>query len=661
MPHLQGVPKSAHGCMLHRTMSTSIQAPVATDVPSHPEASSAPHGHSSLPALTLAALGVVFGDIGTSPLYAFKEAFNGPHALAATPDNILATLSALFWAVMLIVSFKYVSIVLRHDNEGEGGVLALTALAHRLTDQGRRRSVLVVSAGVFAAALFYGDALITPAISVLSAVEGMSVATPAFEHFIEPITIGIIIGLFFIQKHGTGSVGKLFGPVTVVWFATLGAMGVWHIQQHPGVLAALNPLLAWQFTLAHPGQAFVLLSAVFLALTGGEALYADMGHFGARAVRLGWFGLVMPCLMLNYFGQGAMVISQPDTVGNPFFLMAPQTLLIPLVVLATAATVIASQATISGAYSMTLQASRLGYLPRVRILHTSDVERGQIYVPSVNWLMLLGVIALVLAFKSSGALAAAYGIAVSGTMIVTTLLTAYVVWVRPSRWQRPLLVSLALLGVLELGFFSSNLGKLGEGGWFPLTLGALIFLMLTTWKEGSGMVAEQRTKIDIPMDDFVGGGLGDVPRVPGTAVYLTSDPTLVPSALFHNLKHYKVMHQQIVFLHVINDVVPYVADAERVQVSNLSPGLFKVAVRFGFREPGDIPRALAGLRHPGLSLEPMATTFFVARSTIVDGPGNLPGWRCALFSWMTRQAESAATYYRLPANQVVELGTQVIL
>ncbi|MEY4763562.1 MAG: hypothetical protein RI907_235 [Pseudomonadota bacterium] len=635
------------------TMSTAPDAPDAPDA-GH-------HGQSSLSALTLAALGIVFGDIGTSPLYAFKEAFNGPHAMAATPENVLATLSALFWAVMMIVSFKYVSIVLKYDNDGEGGVLALTALAHRLTRQGQR-SALVVSAGVFAAALFYGDALITPAISVLSAVEGLSVATPRFEHFIEPITIGLLIGLFFIQKHGTGSVGKLFGPVTVVWFASLGALGLWHIGQHPQVLAALNPLLAWQFTIAHPGMAFVLLSAVFLALTGGEALYADMGHFGAKAVRLGWFGLVMPCLMLNYFGQGAMVMLDPHTAENPFFLMAPQPLLMPLVVLATAATVIASQATISGAYSMTLQASRLGYLPRVRILHTSDHERGQIYVPTVNWLMLLGVIALVLAFKSSGALAAAYGIAVSGTMIVTTLLTAYVTRLRgEGATRRPLLIVLGLLGLLEAGFFASNLSKLGEGGWFPLSLGAFIFLMLTTWKEGSGMVAEQRRKIDIPMTDFTEHPMPDVPRVPGTAVYLTSDPGLVPSALFHNLKHYKVMHAQTVFLHLVNDNAPYVREAERLTVTNLSPGLFRIDVRFGFREQADIPAALAGLSHPGLSLEPMATTFFVARSTIIDGPGNLPAWRCALFSWMTRQAESAAIHYKLPANQVVELGTQVIL
>ncbi|MBI3384310.1 MAG: potassium transporter Kup [Aquabacterium sp.] len=618
-------------------------------------------GASRLGALTLAALGIVFGDIGTSPLYAFKEAFNGPHALAISPENVLATLSALLWAVLVIVSIKYVWIVLKYDNDGEGGVLALTALAHRLTHDAPRRSLLVVSAGVFAAALFYGDAIITPAISVLSAVEGISVATPRFEHFIIPITIGILIGLFFIQKHGTGSVGTLFGPITVVWFLTLGGMGIHSIVQTPMVLQAISPHHALQFTLDHPGSAFILLSAVFLALTGGEALYADMGHFGRKAVRLGWYALVFPCLILNYFGQGALVLRDAHMAANPFFLMAPQALLIPLVVLATAATVIASQATISGAYSMTLQASRLGYLPRVRILHTSDKERGQIYVPTVNWLMLLAVIALVMAFKSSGALAAAYGIAVSGTMIITTLLTAFVTRIQARTLRRPTLIALGAFTLLELGFFTSNLSKLGEGGWFPLTLGAGIFLMLTTWKEGTGLVADQRRKIDIPMDDFIHSPRPDVPLVFGTAVYLTSDPTIVPSALFHNLKHYKVMHQQTVFLHVVNDNAPYVHDDERVTVVELTPSAFRVTVRFGFREEPDIPKALSLIRHPTLSLEPMSTTFFVARSTIADGPGALPAWRCALYSWMTRQAEGAASYYSLPANQVVELGTQVML
>lgn len=623
--------------------------------------SSTHQSSSRMGALTLAALGIVFGDIGTSPLYAFKEAFSGSHGLPISAESVLATLSALLWAVLVIVSIKYVWVVLKYDNDGEGGVLALTALAHRLTHDAPRRSTLVVGAGVFAAALFYGDAIITPAISVLSAVEGISVATPKFEHFIEPITIGILIGLFFIQKKGTGSVGSLFGPITVVWFLTLAGLGINSIIETPMVLQAINPLHAVNFAIAHPGKAFVLLSAVFLALTGGEALYADMGHFGAKAVRLGWYALVFPSLILNYFGQGALVLRDASAAANPFFYLAPQAMLIPLVALAAAATVIASQATISGAYSLTLQASRLGYLPRVRILHTSDNERGQIYIPSVNWLMLLAVIALVLAFKTSGALAAAYGIAVSGTMIITTLLTFFVTRISARTMRRPTLIALSVFAVLELGFFASNLSKLGEGGWFPLTLGAAIFVMLTTWKKGSNLVADQRRKIDIPMSDFVDSPRPDVPHVEGTAVYLTSDQTIVPSALFHNLKHYKVMHAQTVFLHVVNDNAPYVRSDDRLTVQDLGTGLFDMTIRFGFREEPNIPAALALLKHPSLSLNPMSTTYFVARSTVVDGPGAMPTWRCALYSWMTRQAEGAATYYSLPANQVVELGTQVML
>lgn len=621
-----------------------------------------PHGSTTpLAALTLAALGVVFGDIGTSPLYAFKEAFTGHHALPVTHEHVLATLSALLWAVLLIVSVKYVWLVLQHDNEGEGGVLALTALAHRMAGTASRRSWLIIGAGVFAAALFYGDAIITPAISVLSAVEGISVATPRFEHAIEPITIGVLIALFLIQKKGTGSVGILFGPITVVWFLALAAAGIASIYRTPEVLQALNPMHALRFAVDEPKLAFLLLSAVFLALTGGEALYADMGHFGRRAVRLAWYGLVFPCLILNYFGQGALVLRDPTAVSNPFFMLVPESLRLLMVVLATAATVIASQATISGAYSLTLQASRLGYLPRIRILHTSDREQGQIYIPSVNWLMLAGVIALVLAFGSSGALAAAYGIAVSGTMIITTLLTLIVTRLSRSRGRRILMLVLALFALLELCFFASNLAKLMQGGWFPITMGAALFLMLTTWKEGSRLVAEQRRRIDIPMDDFLHGPQPDVPRVAGTAVYLTSDTSIVPSALFHNLKHFKVMHEQTVFLHVLNENIPYVHDENRRELIRLADQVWVLRVRFGFREEPDIPAALQGLKDPQLNMEPMSTTYFVARATVVDGPGSLPAWRCALYSWMTRQAEGAATYYRLPPNQVVELGTQVML
>ena len=618
------------------------------------------HSRSGLVGLALAALGVVYGDIGTSPLYAFKEAFTGPHGIDPTEVNVLAALSAFFWAGLLIVSLKYVWIVLRFDNEGEGGVLALTALAQRVS-QRPRWALAAVGAGIFAAALFYGDAIITPAISVLSAVEGLSVATPQFEHYVVPITVGILVGLFMIQKHGTGRVGQFFGPITVLWFLALGAMGVGSILQTPEVLRAIDPRYAVQFAIERPHTAFILLSAVFLSLTGGEALYADMGHFGARPVRLAWYGLVWPSLVLNYFGQGALVLRSPVAIENPFYLLAPDWFLLPLVGLATLATVIASQATITGAYSMTLQAGRLGYLPRLRILHTSDTEKGQIYIPSVNWLMLVAVIVLVLQFRSSGALAAAYGIAVSGTMIITTLLTAFILLMAEGRIRVGLLAALALFGALELLFFSSNLTKLGEGGWMPMALGAAIFLMLTTWKEGSRLLANQRCKIDVPMAGFVRGPLPDVPRVFGTAVYLTSEPTLVPSALFHNLKHYKVMHERIIFLHVVNEGIPRVDDDERVAVTQLAPGLYNVDARFGFREEPDLPAALALAARYGLELEEMTTTYFVARARIVDGPGGMPRWRCGLFAWMMRQSEGAASYFKLPANQVVELGTQVML
>lgn len=622
------------------------------------------HAHSNpsrLGALAVGALGVVYGDIGTSPLYAFKEAFTGPHGMAPTELNVLAALSAFFWALMLIISIKYVWIVLKFDNEGEGGVLALTALAHRFTKKAPKLSAFVISAGVFAAALFYGDAIITPAISVLSAVEGLSVATPQLENLVIPITIGILSGLFFIQRHGTGRVGGLFGPVTIIWFLALAVLGAVSIAQTPAVLQAINPMYAVHFAGDHPGAMFLLLSAVFLALTGGEALYADMGHFGAKAVRLAWYALVCPALLINYFGQGALILRSGAAVENPFYLLAPDWFLFPLVALATAATVIASQATITGAFSMTLQASRLGYLPRMRLLHTSDTMRGQIYIPSVNWLMFIAVIVLVTTFGSSSGLAAAYGIAVSGTMIITTMLTAFVAFMLPGRARIGLLLALALFGVLELMFFSSNLTKILHGGWLPLVFGAVIFLLLTTWKEGSRIIAEQRRKIDIPLKDFMAGPQPDVPHVEGTALYLTSDSTLVPSALFHNLKHYKVMHERTIFLNVVNEDVPRIHPAQRMQVTELAAGVYSVAVRFGFREEPNLTLALESAGDFGLDIDSMNTTFFVARSTIIDGPGGLPAWRCGLYAWMTRQSEGAASYFNLPPNRVVELGTHVML
>jgi len=611
--------------------------------------------------LALAALGVVYGDIGTSPLYAFKEAFAGAHGLAPSEPNVLAALSALFWAMMLIISVKYVWVMLKFDNDGEGGVLALTALANRAARGSARWKLLIVTAGIFAAALFYGDALITPAISVLSAVEGLSVAAPALEKFIIPITVGVITGLFFIQRRGTGSMGKLFGPVTLLWFVALAVLGAISIAETPTVLLALNPMYAISFALEHPAGMFLLLSAVFLALTGGEALYADMGHFGAKPVRLAWYGLVCPSLLINYFGQGALVLRSADAIQNPFYLLSPDWFMLPLVALATAATVIASQATISGAYSMTLQAMRMGYLPRLFIQHTSDSQRGQIYIPAVNWMMLVGVIILVFEFGSSGALAAAYGIAVSGTMIITTLLTVFVTLMLQGCARLPLLFALVVFALLELLFFSSNLTKIASGGWMPLALGLTLFVLLSTWKKGTGLVADQRRKLDIPMSAFIAGTQPDVPRVPGTAVYLTADPAMVPSALFHNLKHFKVLHEQTLFLHVVTHDVPYIEPEHRLKVTLLTPGMYNVALHFGFRQEVDVPAALKGLAVHGMELEPMCTTFFIARSNVADGPGGMSAWRCALFSWMTRQSEGAASFFNLPANQVVELGTKVML
>ncbi|MDD2686671.1 MAG: potassium transporter Kup [Gallionella sp.] len=611
-------------------------------------------------ALALAALGVVYGDIGTSPLYAFKEAFAGGH-LAPTEPNVLATLSALFWAMMLIISIKYVWVMLKFDNNGEGGVLALTALANRSAGSASRWKLLIATGGIFAASLFYGDALITPAISVLSAVEGLSVAAPALESLILPITIGVITGLFLIQRRGTGSMGKLFGPVTLVWFAALAVLGIISIAETPSVLRALSPMYAISFAIEHPAGMFLLLSAVFLALTGGEALYADMGHFGAKPVRLAWYGLVCPALLINYFGQGALVMRSAEAVQNPFYMMSPDWFMLPLVALATAATVIASQATISGAYSITLQAMRMGYLPRLFIQHTSDSQRGQIYIPAVNWMMLVGVIILVLEFGSSGALAAAYGIAVSGTMIITTLLTVFVTLMMPGRARLPLLIALALFALLEMLFFGSNLTKVFSGGWMPLALGFVLFVLLATWKKGSSLVAKQRQKMDIPMEVFVSSTHLDVPRVSGTAIYLTADPKFVPSALFHNLKHFKVLHEQTLFVHVVTEDVPHIAKQDRLEVRKLAPGMYEVALYFGFRQEIDIPFELKGLAKRGVNYEAMSATYFIARSNVVDGPGGLPSWRSALFSWMTRQSEGAASFFNLPPNQVVELGTKVVL
>ncbi len=617
---------------------------------------------SGLGALTIAALGIVYGDIGTSPLYAFKEAFNGPHALVANVANVLATLSALFWSITLIISIKYVWVVLNFNNAGEGGVLALTALASRFNRRSPRTALVVTAMGVFAATLFYGDAIITPAISVLSAVEGLSVATPAFERLIIPITLGVLAALFYVQRFGTGRVGMLFGPITGAWFLVIGALGAASIAQTPSVLQAINPMYAVDFAVQRPAAMFILLSAVFLALTGGEALYADMGHFGAKAVRIAWYGLVCPALLLNYFGQGALVLRDPSAIKNPFYLMVSDSWLLPLVALATMATVIASQATISGAFSLTQQASRLGYLPRLNIRYTSDQEKGQIYIPSVNWIMMVAVFVVVIQFKTSSALAAAYGVAVSATMVITSLLALSVITGRREiRHRISLVAAFGLFMFFELAFLFSNLSKFFDGGWFPVALGVALFGILVTWNKGSKLMAAQRGKLEIPVTDFVEMFNEGILRVPGTGVYLTSDPKSASSALFHALKHFKSLHERIVLVHVETLDVPYVEASQRARVEVLKSGLYAVTLSYGFREQPDIAHAILELAFDGVRVNPLEVSYFIARSTIASAPGGMHLARRSLFTWLARQADSAGHYYKLPPNQVVELGTQVHL
>ena len=621
------------------------------------------NGKSPLVALTLTALGVVYGDIGTSPLYAFKEAFRSPHGLPLSEPNVLAVLSLMFWSLMLIVSLKYVTMMLRFDNRGEGGILALLALASRAARGRPRLAWTVAICGVFGASLFYGDALLTPAISVLSAVEGISVATPALEKWVVPVTIGILIGLFSIQFRGTGAIGKLFGPCMVVWFAALAVLGGISIAQTPAVLASLDPRHALGFALQHPGLTFFVLGAVFLAITGAEALYADMGHFGAKPIQLAWFVMVFPALMINYIGQGALVLRDPVAIKNPFYLLAPAELLFPLVALATAATVIASQATISGAFSMTQQATRLGYLPRIPVRHTSESERGQIYIAHVNWAMLVLVVLIVLEFRSSGAIASAYGVAVSGTMVLTTVLIGVVTFMARSRARPYLLAAIAAIGVAELVFFAANAMKFAEGGWFPLACGVVIFTMLTTWKQAESVVSAREGKIRVPVETFPSMLGPDIPRVEGTAVYLSPDSSSVPPVLLHNLKHNKVLHERIVFLTIVDAEVPRVADIERTELRVIERGrLYQALLSYGFMEEPDVPKGLKLLERHGLRFEPMQTTYFLGKSTIARAtrPG-LFTWRRELFRWMQRNSPATAEYFNLVPERVVELGTRVTI
>ena len=614
-------------------------------------------------ALTLAALGIVYGDIGTSPLYAAKEVFNPSHGIALDTSTVLGGISAIFWALMVVVSLKYVTLIMRADNKGEGGIMALLALASSAVQRHPRWRVALLMLGAFGAALFYGDAVLTPAISVLSAVEGLEVGTAALKPFVIPISVGVIVALFMFQRHGSAVVGKLFGPVMLAWFASLAAVGVYSIWSEPAILAALNPLHALTFVTAHGVASFIVLGAVVLGVTGAEALYADMGHFGKAPIRAAWFGLVFPALALNYLGQGALLISNPAAVVNPFYLMFPAWALYPMVGLATAATVIASQATISGAYSLTKQAIQLGFLPRMNIVHTSAREIGQIYLPGVNWILLAAVLAAVIGFGSSTALASAYGLSVTGTMLIDTFLTFFVI--RFAWGYNIVLCVLATVFfiIVDIAFFSASLLKLTEGGWFPLLMATLIFTVMVTWRRGRQILVQRLQSAAIPLDAFLASLFSDVPtRVPGTAIFMAADPDAVPHALLHNLSHNKVIHERVIFLTVLIEDVPWVPFSERVQVSAMGHQCYRIKMRFGFKNRPDVSQALELCKSHGLEFNLMETSFFLSRETLIPVrhlAGGMALWRERMFATMARNASSVTEYFNIPTNRVIELGTQI--
>ncbi len=615
---------------------------------------------SPLGALVLGAIGVVYGDIGTSVLYTVKEVFGSGH-VPFTTDNVYGILSILFWTLTFIVSLKYVVLVLRADNNGEGGLIAMLALASQSVKDkpALRRALLVV--GIFGTCLFYGDGVITPAITVLGAVEGLEVMSPSLHGAIIPLTLVILLGLFMVQKHGASSIGRFFGPVMIVWFVTIAALGVAQITRHPEILWALSPHYALGFMLANPGTTFVLLGAVVLCVTGGEALYADMGHFGKRPIRVAWFSIAMPALTLNYFGQGALLLENPEAVKNPFYMLAPAWALMPLVVLATAAAVIASQALITGAYSVTKQVIQLGYLPRLRVEHTNVKEAGQIYMPFVNWSLFVAIVLAVVMFRSSSNLAAAYGIAVTLDMLITTTLTFFVV---RYNWRYPLPLCIAATGcffLVDLAFFSSNLLKLLQGGWFPLFIGASVFLLMMTWQRGRELLHDKRHAEAIDLRDFLASVLISPPtRVDGTAVFLTGEPGIVPNALLHNLKHNKVLHAQNLFVTVRNHEVPWIGMDKRLQIEPLGSDCWQVTVNYGFKNDPDLPRALGLMRGRGCELDGMTTSYFLSRDVVTPtvGSGMAP-WREKLFAQMHHNASGVADFLNLPSNAVVELGSKI--
>jgi KUP system potassium uptake protein len=617
---------------------------------------------SSLSVLTLGAIGVVYGDIGTSPLYAFREVFASGN-VPVTTNNILGVLSLFFWTLALVVSIKYVLLIMRADNQGEGGLMALLTLAsHSVQNKPKIRRILM-TLGVFGVALFFGDGVITPAVSVLSAVEGLETVTPAAKPYILPISLAVLLLLFLVQKRGTDLLGKFFGPIMVVWFLAIGLMGLLPIFHHPEVLKSVSPYYAVQFAVVHYQLAFVTLGAVFLCVTGAEALYADMGHFGKRPIRIAWFGLVMPCLILNYFGQGALVLANPAVAENPFFLMMPGWASIPMVALATAATVIASQALISGAFSATKQTIQLGYLPRLTILHTSHKDTGQIYVPVVNWALLFGVVMSVVIFGSSGALAAAYGISVSLVMVITTILTFFVI---RYGWNLPMPLCIAATSIffmVDMSFFTSNLLKIADGGWFPLLMAASLYLILATWKDGRRLIKQkiQADAIDLP--SFLDAVFVYPPaRSEGSAVFLTSSPGVVPNALLHNLKHNKVLHKINLFLTVQNEEIPKVPQEDRVTIASLGNDCWQVVIKFGFLDDLDIPKGLQQISGPQWRYDPMTISYFLSRDIVVPTRGGrMALWRKKLFAQMHRSASGAASFLNLPSNAVVELGANVVI
>jgi len=658
-------PPSAHDTAQLGTPSTGVTA--MRPIPRQREhVESNPTGRR-LAVLTLTALGVVYGDIGTSPLYAFRECFKPEYGLTPSAENVYGVLSLIVWALMLVVSLKYIVFVMRADNRGEGGILAMLALIiGRDTTRKHRRFFLIVL-GLFGAALLYGDGVITPAISVLGAMEGLMIVSPNFESVIIPVSIVVLFGLFFMQKFGTAKVGAFFGPLMLIWFSVIAATGLHEVMRSPEILAAVNPMYAVTFLMHKGWAAFVLLGAVVLAVTGAEALYADMGHFGKKPIRLAWFWFVFPCLLLNYFGQGALVMRVPSAVENPFYLLAPRAMLYPLIAIATVAAIIASQALISGAFSLTQQCIQLGYSPRMTIVHTSKQEAGQIYIPEINNALMVSCVLVVLGFKNSSALGAAYGIAVTGTMAITTLLFLVVA---AARWNWPLWQAVSLTVAflaMDLAFLGSNALKIGHGGWVPLVIAMTLFLLMTTWKRGRAILRERLQEITMPLDSFLKSvATGNIPRVPGTAVFMTSESGGAPVVLLHHLKHNKVLHKQVILLSIVTEEVPEVNNDERVEFAMLDAGFVRAVAHYGFMESPDVNEVMELLRRQGVKTRTLDTSYYLGRELLIPrdiawkkGGLTMNMWRKRLFTVMSKNARSAAEFFKLPANRVVELGTQI--